>query len=79
MVCLIVELVERPRKQGKAETAALLSAQGIELISSADRETETLERRLSDLVNAAYGLTPADIDLMWRTAPPRMPIKPPTQ
>ncbi|MBK9745832.1 MAG: hypothetical protein IPO91_03545 [Chloroflexi bacterium] len=55
----------------------LLSAQGTELISSADRETEILERRLSDLVNAAYGLTPADIDLMWRTAPPRMPIKPP--
>ena len=36
-----------------------------------------LERTLSDLVNQAYGLTPAEIDLMWKTAPPRMPIPPP--
>jgi hypothetical protein len=33
-----------------------------------------LERTLGDLVNQAYGLTPAEIDLMWQTAPPRMPI-----
>ena len=32
-----------------------------------------LERTLSDLVNQAYGLTPTEIDLMWKTAPPRMP------
>ncbi|MDJ0766791.1 MAG: Eco57I restriction-modification methylase domain-containing protein [Myxococcota bacterium] len=32
------------------------------------------ERRLSDLVNEAYGLTPEEIDLMWKTAPPRMPV-----
>ena len=36
-----------------------------------------LERRLSDLVNEAYGLTPEEVDLMWRTAPPRMPIDQP--
>ena len=35
-------------------------------------ETLTLERTLSDLVNQAYALTPAEIDLMWKTAPPRM-------
>jgi hypothetical protein len=40
-------------------------------------ETLTLERTLSDLVNQAYALTPAEIDLMWQTAPPRMPIQPP--
>jgi hypothetical protein len=34
----------------------------------------TLERTLSDLVNQAYALTPAEITLMWQTAPPRMPI-----
>jgi hypothetical protein len=28
-----------------------------------------LERTLSDLVNQAYGLTPAEIELMWQTAP----------
>ena len=39
-------------------------------------ETLTLERTLSDLVNQAYGLTPAEIELMWQTAPPRMPIPP---
>lgn len=40
-------------------------------------ETLALERTLSDLVNQAYGLTPAEIALMWQTAPPRMPIPPP--
>ena len=37
----------------------------------------TLEHRISDLVNQAYGLTPEEIDLMWKTAPPRMPFKRP--
>jgi len=32
-----------------------------------------LERRVADLVNAAYGLTAEEVALMWRTAPPRMP------
>jgi hypothetical protein len=40
-------------------------------------ETLDLERTLSDLVNQAYGLTPAEIELTWKTAPPRMPIPPP--
>ena len=31
----------------------------------------------SDLVNQAYGLTPAEIELMWKTAAPRMPFAPP--
>ena len=38
-------------------------------------EALQLERRISDLVNDAYGLTPEEIDLMWKTAPPRMPIQ----
>ena len=33
-------------------------------------ETLTLERTLSDLANQAYGLTPAEIAVMWQTAPP---------
>ena len=36
-----------------------------------------LERRLADLVNAAYGLTPEEVALLWSTAPPRMPAAPP--
>ncbi len=39
-------------------------------------EALTLERTLSKLVNKAYALTPAEIALMWQTAPPRMPIPP---
>jgi hypothetical protein len=40
-------------------------------------ETLALERTLSDLVNQAYALTLAEIDLMWKTAPLRMPIPAP--
>jgi hypothetical protein len=36
----------------------------------------TLERTLSHLVNQAYALTPAEMDLVSQTAPPRMPIPP---
>jgi hypothetical protein len=39
-------------------------------------EALALEPTLSDLVNEAQGLTSAEIELMWRTAPPRMPIPP---
>jgi hypothetical protein len=41
-------------------------------------ETLNLKRALSDLVNQAYALTTAEIELMWQTAPPRMPVLPPT-
>jgi hypothetical protein len=37
-------------------------------------ETVKPESTRSDLVNQAYGLTPAQIALMWQIAPPRMPI-----
>ena len=40
-------------------------------------DTLTLERTLSDLVNEACALTPAEIDLMWQTAPLRIPIAAP--
>ncbi|MTJ10224.1 Eco57I restriction-modification methylase domain-containing protein [Anabaena sp. UHCC 0204] len=43
-------------------------------IQSRKNEVLSLEHRLSDLVNQAYQLTPEEIDLMWKTAPPRMPI-----
>ena len=33
-----------------------------------------LEQQISDLVNQAYGLTPEEIDLMWKTTPPRMQV-----
>ena len=40
-------------------------------------EALTLKRALSDLVNQAYGLTLAKVDLTWQTAPPRMPVPAP--
>jgi hypothetical protein len=40
-------------------------------------EAWQLERRVAELVNAAYGLTEEEVALMWRTAPPRMPGEPP--
>jgi hypothetical protein len=33
-----------------------------------------LEGRISDVVNAAYGLTEQEVQLIWQTAPPRMPL-----
>jgi hypothetical protein len=40
-------------------------------------EMQRLEQRLAGLISAAYGLTPEEVDLLWRTAPPRMPIETP--
>ena len=42
-------------------------------------EALALEQQISDLVNAAYGLAPEEIALMWQTAPPRMPLAPAIQ
>ncbi len=42
-------------------------------IQDLQAEAAGLERRLADLVNTAYGLTPEEVDLLWATAPPRMP------
>ena len=46
-------------------------------IQSRRAQALQLEQRLSDLVNQAYQLTPEEVDLMWKTAPPRMPISRP--
>ena len=35
------------------------------------------ERSLAAMVERAYGLTDEEVALMWRTAPPRMPLPPP--
>jgi hypothetical protein len=42
------------------------------------REARGLEQQVSDIINAAYGLTPEEARLMWETAPPRMPISGPS-
>ena len=76
---------EVKRIRGKKQPLTAAGVQGlraeytrtIEPARALAAETLNLERTLSDLVNQAYGLTPAEIALMWQTAPPRMPIPPP--
>ena len=69
----------RPRAAGRLSPAALRDlrdtfAQSAPQLRAYGEEAQRHERRLAELVNAAYGLTPADVDLLWRTAPPRMPV-----
>lgn len=49
-------------------------ARTIEPVRIQAAEALQLERRLSDLVNEAYGLTHEEVALLWETAPPRMPF-----
>lgn len=69
---------QRPGKQGLsvAELKRLKDeyATSVVPLQALDREADRLERELSDIVNAAFGLTPAEVQLMWDTAPPRMPF-----
>ncbi len=69
----------RPKKAGIITPSALkaLREAFIEYatpIREHRAEAAALERTLSDLVNQAYGLTIAEVALLWDTAPPRMPI-----
>ena len=68
----------RPKGAGRFSPADLKQLRsGYADLATPVREARTeaagLERRLSDLVNEAYGLTPEEVDLLWSTAPPRMP------
>ena len=50
-------------------------AQSVLPLQALAREAGQHERRVSDVVNAAFGLTPDEVKLMWDTAPPRMPTE----
>ncbi|MBL9123254.1 MAG: hypothetical protein JNG90_06445, partial [Planctomycetaceae bacterium] len=70
-------------KKNPLSAAALKSlrdefARTIEPAREQAKEALQLEGQVSDLVNEAYGLTPDEIALMWKTAPPRMPLPPPS-
>ena len=72
----------RPRTATRLTPAALrdlrtVYEQQVPAVRALLDEARTLERRLAHLINAAYGLTAAEEALLWRTAPPRMPIDPP--
>jgi hypothetical protein len=69
----------RPKSARKLTPAALKDLQDgytEQIVHVQRNKTEALllERKLSDLVNAAYGLTVEEIALLWATAPPRMPL-----
>jgi hypothetical protein len=72
--------VRKVRGKKKPLTAAGLKAlrdeytRSIEPARRLAAEALVLEYKISDLVNAAYGLTPEETALMWDTAPPRMPL-----
>ena len=56
------------RSLKEEHTRTILPAQALA------REALGLERKISDLVNEAYGLTPEQVALMRETAPPQMPM-----
>ncbi len=69
----------RPKAAGRIEPADLEYLREIHDAHAAPiRErrarARAMERRLADLVNRAYGLTPEEVELLWATAPPRMPV-----
>ncbi|HEX5723912.1 MAG TPA: TaqI-like C-terminal specificity domain-containing protein, partial [Longimicrobiaceae bacterium] len=72
----------RQRRSKKApplapqQVAALRQAHGeyAPRLRTLEAKAAGLEHRLSHLVNRAYGLSPEDVELIWSTAPPRMPV-----
>ena len=56
------------RSLREEHNATILPAQALTI------EAFGFERKINDLVNEAYGLTQDEIDLVWETAPPRMPF-----
>ena len=68
-------------QKAKAAAAGVQGLRGeytrsIEPARARAAEIMKLERTRSDLVNQACGLAPAEIELMGRTAPLRMPLPP---
>jgi hypothetical protein len=75
----LVAEVRRARGKKKPLSAAALKnlreehARTIAPFAARLEEASRLEAELSALICQAYGLTDAEIDLLWKTAPPRMP------
>ena len=75
-----VEEVKKRRGKKNALSVAALKmvrdeyAKTIAPLIQMSDAAKVLENQLSDCVNEAFGLTHDEIDLMWKTAPPRMPI-----
>jgi hypothetical protein len=65
---------KNPLSAGALKSLRDEHARTIEPVRAQAGEAQELERRLSALVNEAYGLTPDEVALMWQTAPLRMPF-----
>lgn len=77
-IAAVKAALPRSRKWSAAELARLKQEHADTILPAQETAATILglERSLSDLVNDAYGLTPEEVALMWRTAPPRMPLDP---
>jgi hypothetical protein len=77
-VSAVKDSLPKKRKLSAADIAELKRehAATIEPARKVKAHILALERKLSALVNEAYGLTPEEVQLMWETAPPRMPFTP---
>lgn len=69
---------QRGRRLTASEISELKREYGATIIPAINLRAEAarLEVVISDIVNAAYGLTSEEIALLWRSAPPRMPFSP---
>ena len=64
---------KKPLSVAEGKALKDVHAKSITPLQTLAAEARQLERRVADLVNAAYGLTAEEVALLWRTAPPRMP------
>jgi hypothetical protein len=79
---LVAEVTKARAKKAPLTVAGLKAlrdehARSVAPLHALAAEARRLETQVAALVNAAYGLTPEEVALMWRTAPPRMPGEPP--
>jgi Eco57I restriction-modification methylase/TaqI-like C-terminal specificity domain len=77
-VTAVCAALPKSKKWSAAEIARLKQEYADTVVPAGNAAAQilALERKLCDLVNAAYGLTRQEVALMWRTAPPRMPLDP---
>lgn len=70
--------LERGRKLTASEINELKREYGTTLAPAIESRAEItkFEGAISDIVNAAYGLSQEEIALLWSSAPPRMPFTP---
>ncbi len=68
---------QNPLRVAQAKALKDEHARSVRPLQALAAEARQLERRVAELVNAACRLTAAEVALLWRTAPPRMPGEPP--